>query len=118
MSRDVQRATMPLTGVLARWDALAIRWGLDGDERSALLGGIQEGPVDDVSTYDLPVAERRMRLLVELEPIVSAVLVDEGRIREWLRRPNHQLGRRAPIDVMASSPDWVKWLIDTLGVAT
>lgn len=117
MSRGAQ-ASVPLAGVLARWDALAIRWGLDGQERSALLGCIPDGPIDDVSTYDLSTAETRMRLLVELEPIVSAVLVDEGRIREWLRRPNHQLGGRAPIDVMASSPEWVRWLIDALGVAT
>lgn len=118
MSGEIRPAPMPLAGVLARWDALAIRWGLDGEERSGLLGERIEGPIDDESTYDIPGAERRMRLLVELEPVVAAVLVDEGRTREWLRRPNRQLGDRAPIDVMSRSPEWIRWLIDSLGIAT
>lgn len=107
----------PLNGVLARWDAIAIRWGLDGDECSALLGCFADGPVDDVSSYGLPSAERRLRLLVNLEPVLAEVLVDEDRIRAWLRRANANLGGRAPLEVMALSPEWVRWLIESLGIA-
>ena len=74
MSGRTRVEAMPLAGVLARWDALAIRWGLNGEERSALLGDRIEGPIDDESTYDIPGAERRMRLLVELEPASSATV--------------------------------------------
>jgi hypothetical protein len=111
-------AKISLADVLARWDALAIRWDLDGDERSALLGGFVDGPVDDVNTYLLPAVERRMRLLVELEPVLATVLPSEKCIREWLRRANCNLGSRAPIEVMSCSPDWIRWLIDSLGIAT
>lgn len=108
--------TMPLRGVLARWDALAIRWGLDGDERSALLGGVHVEAVDDISSYGLPTAERRMRLLVALEPILRGVFVDEERIREWLRLPNRNLCHRTPLETMAQSTEWIRWLINVLGI--
>jgi hypothetical protein len=110
-------AEVPLKGILARWDALAIRWGLDGDERSALLGGAGEGPVDDISTYGPPTAERRMRLLVALEPVLAKIFVDEESTRAWLRRANMHLQGRTPIEVMIRSPEWIRWLIDAVGIA-
>lgn len=110
-------STIPMRSVLAKWDALAIRWGLDGEERSALLGGWGDGPIDDVSSYGLPAAECRMRLLVALEPVLNKVFGDKLKTRLWLRRPNMNLGGRAPLEVMAQSPEWIRWLIDALGIA-
>lgn len=111
-------ATVPLTGVIARWEAMIIRWGLEGDECSALLGSGVNGPIDEVSTYGLVTAERRMRLLVTLEPIVASVFeCDEERTRAWLRRPNLNLSNRAPLEVMIGSPEWILWLIKAMGVA-
>lgn len=109
--------TAPMRVVHARWDDLEARWGLDGEERSALLGS-GTGPVDRVETYLAPSTERRMRLLVALEPAVAAVLVDDGRIRSWLRRPNANLRGSTPLEVMAESPEWIRWLIEALGVAS
>lgn len=117
MSAEASWATAPLKGVIARWDAMVVRWGLAGDERSALLGsGV--GPVADVSSYGLSTAERRMRLLVTLEPIVASVHGhDEERTRAWLRRPSSNLSGRTPLDVMMRSPEWILWLIRAMGVA-
>lgn len=117
MSGGISWSTAPMRRVLARWDAVTVHWGLDGDERSALLGGCVAGPVDDVSSYGLPGAERRMRLLVELDLVLGQVFGDEAQICSWLRRPNQNLGGRRPLDVMAQSPDWIRWLIDALGIA-
>ncbi|SEL80812.1 Protein of unknown function [Sphingomonas palmae] len=117
MSAEAPRPVVPLTGILARWDAVAVRWGLSGDECSALLGLGNEGPVHLVATYDPSSAERRMRLLVEFDPVLIAVLGNEVRIRAWLRRGNRNLGDRSPLEVMSQSPDWIRWLIDALGIA-
>lgn len=108
---------LPLKAVLARWDALVIRWSLDSEERSTLIGGFRGGPVDRVETYEVLCGEQRMRLLVELEPILAGIYGDELRVRSWLRSPNVSLGGRSPIAVMSSSPEWMRWLIDNLGVA-
>lgn len=117
MSAASEPPAIPLAGIIARWEALAIRWGLTAEERSSLLGACEDGPVCDVSTYCHGAAEERMRLHVELEPVLITVLVEEDRIRDWLRRANRQLGGGTPIEVMASSPTWIRWLIDSLGVA-
>lgn len=109
---------VPLRGILARWDAVAIRWGLAADERSALLGGMAAGPVGDVATYATEAAEDRMRLLVALDPVLAAVHGDEDRTRDWLRRPNATLGGSTPLDLMASSPEWIRWLVGAVGAAS
>lgn len=108
---------MPLVAVLARWDAIVIRWDLDPEERSALVGGFRDGPVDRVESYELICGERRMRLIVDLEPVLIKVIGDEERIRFWLRASNANLGGRTPIGVMASSPEWMSWIIAHLGLA-
>jgi hypothetical protein len=110
-------ATLPLKAVLARWDALVLRWALTPGERSKLIGGFGDGPVDRVETYQLLCGEQRMRLAVELEPVLTRVLGEPDRIRLWLRAGNVNLGGRTPLDVMARSPEWMRWLIDNVGVA-
>lgn len=122
MSGGLQRGSVPttavpLTQIFVRLDAIAIRWGLDGDERSALLDGMVPSAVDAVQAYDAAAAERRARLLVELDTVAAAVLIDGCRIRDWLRRPNTALGGSAPLNVIANSPDWMLWLIHSLRVA-
>ncbi len=107
---------MPLKAVLARWDAIVIRWGLDPEERSALVGGFRKGPIDSVESYELLCGEQRIRLIVDLEPVLVRVMGDEGRIRHWLRAENANLAGRTPIGVMASSPEWMSWLIAHLGL--
>lgn len=118
MSASETWETAPLKGVIARWDAMVVRWGLEGEECSALLGSGTDGPVGDIASYGLARAERRMRLLVTLEPIVASVHGgDEKRTRAWLRQPNLNLSCRAPLDVMMCSPEWILWLIRAMGVA-
>lgn len=117
MSETPSPHDAPLSTVLSRWDGLVVRWDLDGEERFALLGGMSADRIDQVASYDVSKVERRMRLLLELEPVLGAVFVRGERIRAWLRRSNRQLGHRTPLDVMASSPDWIRWLIDALDVA-
>ncbi len=106
----------PLSDVLIRWDSLTERWRLTPDERSGLLGYGEEGPVDHVETYEAHSAERRMRLVVALDPVLVRVLGTDERIRGWLRSGNRSLGGRKPIAVMSSSPAWIKWLIDSMGL--
>ena len=108
----------PLKSVLAMWDALVEHWDLDESERSSLLGGFEPGSVADVATYDHAGGERRMRLLVELSPILDRVHGDRGRTLRWLRAPNRHLGDAAPIEVMASSTAWTRWLVDHVGLTT
>lgn len=117
MSGSVPTGGLPLAEVLSRWEAIVHRWRLDPDERSALLGGFEPGPVDRVETYGTAGSERRMRLVVELEPILHRVHPSIARVRRWLRAENASLDGRTPIEVMASSPEWTRWLIDSVGLS-
>lgn len=108
----------PLKAVLARWDAVVIRWGLDPVERSLLIGGFADGPVDDVETYRIVCGEERMRLIVEFAPVLARVYADEEAARAWLRTPGAHLSGRTPLEVMAVSSEWMRWLIDNMGVAS
>ena len=112
------RPIMPLHDVLSRWDEVVVRWALDPEERCALLGGFAPGPIDRIETYEVLCGEQRMRLLVELEPVLTRIWRDEGRIRSWLRTPNPSLADRSPLAVMARSPEWVRWIIDNMGMAS
>ncbi|GEM72844.1 hypothetical protein SAQ01S_26100 [Sphingomonas aquatilis NBRC 16722] len=109
---------LPLHEVLSRWDEVVNRWALDPEERCGLLGGFAPGPIDRIETYEVLCGEQRMRLLVELDPILSRIWRDERRIREWLRAANPSLADRPPIDVMSRSPEWVRWVIDNMGMAS
>jgi hypothetical protein len=110
--------TMPLKGVLARWDALVIRWDLLGDERSSLLGQTLNGPILDATSYRLVESERRMRMILELEEALSNIFTDEQALRAWLRRENRGLGGRTPIQAIAQSPQWIEWLTRAVGTAS
>lgn len=116
MNRRASKRILPLRDVLARWDAVVASWGLDAEERGMIVGGFRDGPVDAIETYELVCGEQRMRLVVELEPVLVRTLGDERRIREWLRSANPNLGGRTPICVMARSPEWMRWLIDHVGL--
>lgn len=114
----LRRPTLPLHEVLSQWDSLVVRWGLEPEERSALLGGFGPGPIDRIETYEVLCGEQRMRLLVELHPVLERIWSDEGRIRTWLRAPNPSLADRSPLAVMSRSPEWVRWIIDNMGMAS
>ncbi len=109
---------MPLHEVLNQWDAIVIAWTLQPHERCALLGGFGPGPIDRVETYEVLCGEQRMRLLVELHPVLERIWRDEERIRVWLRTPNPSLADRSPLAVMSRSPEWVRWIIDNMGMAS
>lgn len=108
----------PLADVLTSWDSVIVSWALNGADRSALLGAMKEGEVVDPATYAPASAEVRMRLLVELHDILVSVLENDARVRAWLRTPNRHLCGRTPIDTMARSPVWIRWLIDAVGVVS
>lgn len=104
-----------LAAVLDRWDALVEHWGLDGEEREMLIGGVVTGPIDDVASYQLEAGERRIRILVELEPVLTRLHGSRRRVRAWLRASNANLGGRTPMKVLSSSIEWGRWMIDNLG---
>nr|WP_239024866.1 antitoxin Xre/MbcA/ParS toxin-binding domain-containing protein [Sphingomonas corticis] len=52
-----------------------------------------------------------MRLLVALAAILRRIHADAGRTRAWLRRPNPTMGGRTPLEAMAASPDWTRWIV-------
>ena len=108
----------PLAEVLDSWDDLVDEWRLHPVERSMLIGGFEAGPVDDIDTYRLLCGEARMRLLVEVAPVLRRFHGGPVRTRRWLRRPNPNLGGRVPLDVMSCSPEWIRWLIDHVGSDT
>lgn len=108
----------PLREVLVSWDRVVARWDLQEHECSLLLGVGFEGAVDDVDAYRFTDVERRMRLLVELAPILATVLFSQERVRTWLRLENANLVGRTPIETMGQSPEWIQWLIDSLGVVS
>ena len=118
MSQGPSPGFPPLAEVLVSWDAVVIHWGLQGDEQSLLLGTGLRGPVDDADAYSVSRVEHRMRLLIELAPIVAIVLGTQVRVRAWLRTANTNLGGRTPIETMAQSPEWIRWLTTSLGVAS
>lgn len=66
----------------------------------------------------LIIAAREGRVLRAVQRILERVHGDEGRIRSWLREPNPNLAGRSPLSVMASSPEWMRWLIDNVGAAS
>lgn len=111
MSADGPIGTLPLVAILARWDGLVIRWGLTPEERSLMLGCFDGGAIDDVATYRTAEAELRMRLLLQLEPILVQLHGSEKRIRTWLRRGNSSMDDRSPLQMMARSTEWTRWLI-------
>lgn len=118
MTTPASWRTAPLHVVIARWDTLVASWDLTGGECSALLGSGGVGPVDEVASYGLATAERRMRLLVALGEIVASVYDgDEERIHAWLRGANGNLRGRSPLGVMTRSPEWIHWLVTTMEAA-
>ncbi|MGY2733586.1 hypothetical protein [Sphingomonas sp. UYP23] len=118
MSSGATPALLPLREVLASWDRVVIRWDLQEHECSLLLGVRFEGAIDDVDAYRFPDVERRMRLLVELAPVLATVLFSQERVRTWLRLENANLSGRTPIETMGESPQWIRWLVDSLGVVS
>jgi hypothetical protein len=52
--------------------------------------------------------EQRMRLLIDLASQLDNLLIDEHRIRSWLRRPVDRQGGHRAIDLMSVSPDWIR----------
>lgn len=109
---------LPLLDVLDRWDGLVESWELEPLERCALLGRIDADFALDPSGYGAAAAEERMRLLVELAPLVEEVIGEGSQVRAWLRRPNPRLAGRTPVQALSASTEWARWLIDALGSAS
>ena len=102
---------MELRAMMSRWDSLRARWALTPYEEPQLLGGTGfAGPVGNIASWRPARMEQRMRLLLDLGAALDALLVDERRIRAWLRRPLASLDGRRPIDAMSTSPEWIRAL--------
>lgn len=113
-----RRPALPLHEVLSLWDEVVGSWSLAPEERCALLGGFRPGPIDRIETYEVLCGEQRMRLLVDLHPVLDRIWGDEARVRAWLRTPNPSLADRSPIAIMSRSPEWIRWIIDNMGMAS
>ena len=97
--------------MMARWESLCARWALDDGEEAALLGDASlVGPVGEVASWRASRMEQRMRLLVELGAALETLLGDDYRICVWLRRPRESMSGKSPIDVMATSVEWIRSL--------
>lgn len=105
----------PLADVLEDWKAITRRWALQPAERAALVGGPDRDPDEPAEDYLLLCGEQRIRLMVEVDPVFARIVGDDQAVRGWLRRPNLNLGQRTPLEVMAGTPEWMRWLIDNLG---
>lgn len=103
---------LPLLSLLDSWDELVLDWRLHDLERSMLVGGLLDKQAAEIEPHMLICGEIRMRLLVEVAPLLHSVHGSSERTRSWLRRPDPTLGGRAPLDVMAAYPEWIWWLID------
>lgn len=117
MSGETAGAELPLRSVIVAWDRIVRTWRLAPEERDALLGGVPGGDVALVPSYGADIAQVRMRLLVDLASGLKRVLRSDARIRAWLRRPNRHLCGSTPVEAMASSPEWVRWLTTAIEVA-
>ena len=107
----------PLSLVLEQWDDVVHRWSLDPFELAALMGGYEPGPLTEVATYRLVSGEMRIRLFVEMSHVLRRSLVDDHRVRWWLRAANAGLAGRTPLQVMGETPNWTRWFIENLGAA-
>ena len=118
MSDPLGEREVPLKIVLEEWDRIARRWRLTPKEHTSLLGGSPGGDIAQPPSYGADAAERRMRLLLELDCALRRVVRPDARIRTWLRRQNQHLGGATPMAAMASSPEWVRWLTKAIEVAS
>lgn len=103
--------------LLGRWTDLAIRWGLDVEEQSALVG--RRTPSDDgadahetTSVFDTD----RMSLLLVLDAALPAALEQMRYPASWLRTPRARFDGCSPLELMASSSEWTRWFIRHLGL--
>jgi hypothetical protein len=83
-----------------------------------MIDGLTGGPVDCVNTCAAGRAEERLRVVVELDLHLSASYGDEAHVRAWLRAPNRNLDDRKPIEMMATSPEWMRWSIRSMRLAS
>jgi hypothetical protein len=97
--------------ILSRWEGLRICWALSAQEEGALLGqAILIGPVEDICSWQASSLEQQMRLLTEVADSLDTLLVNEDRIRTWLRVPQGALGNLSPLEAMASSSQWAEFI--------
>ena len=115
---NVSSTKLPPDAVFARWEEVARRWALGAGQRSALLGGPASALPADIRSPEAELAERRMRLLVELDGTLRNVFGDDERLRAWLRARNRRLGGDSPLEVMTRSSAWTRWLTDHMGLTT
>lgn len=100
-----------MRAMISRWDATRRRWALEDYEEAGLLGAAAlAGPINEPASWGAPKMEQRMRLLIDLAAALDTLLVDETRIRDWLRLPLRSVGNRAPIEAMSSSVEWIRAL--------
>ncbi len=103
---------------LERWEALAYRWELDASERATLLGIDPSGGATEVASYCGPSTQERLELLAALDDTLTSFFDDDAGTRAWLRRKNRGLGGRLPLEVMAASPEWIRWLVGVMATAS
>lgn len=106
---------MEMRAMLARWEAVRLRWDLNPIEEAGLLGAPRlVGPVCEARSWASGGMERRMRLLVDLGDGLDLLMRSEADIRHWLRRPMAGIGGRRPIEAMATCADWIRCLRDAV----
>ena len=109
--RMANEDAIEMRAMMARWETLREHWALKPFEEAGLLGDAAlAGPIGSVTSWQAVRMERRMRLLIDLGSGLDTLLVDERRIRAWLRRETESFGGLSPIGAMSSSVEWIRQL--------
>lgn len=118
LNGTASEAELELAAARLRFVILASRWALDGRQAATLLG--VEGELDLLRfgehLYPLSrEAERRMRILLELDALLRRYPPARVAPAMWLRCPNDDLvDELTPLEVLGFGPDAARQMLDHL----
>lgn len=98
-----------LSHVLARWWRVVENWNLSPEEEALLLGvALKSGErlQNEVET--------RIRILIELDSMLSDLCDTSGQVGTWLRRPLPRFEHRSPMQFMSESLPSMRLVRDVL----
>ena len=89
--------------------ALFDHWNLSSEQRSNVLGGIQQTTLDcwrrGVFEPIEPNIALRLSLLMGIHKALRTLFIDDERAYAWVSTPNADFDERPPVDILMSSDD-------------